>query len=273
MVEVIEAGTGPLVVLVHSSVAGARQWRRLMADLEDRYHLIAVNLYGYGGTPPWTAERKQTLADQADLVLAAVADPGPVRLIGHSFGGTVAMKAAAALGPRARQLILFEPNPFPLLAQHGHLEAFAEVADLRDVVRHAGVSGDWSTASQRFADYWGGAGTWQAMADERRATFMGALPPVVHEWDAVMDGTPLEVWARVLPADTVVIATEHAVRPIREIVALMRAAGAPWRFEQVAGAGHMAPLTRPDLVNPLLAALLDEARTPPPAHSADGAPR
>jgi len=67
---------------------------------------------------------------------------------------------AAALGPRARQLILFEPNPFPLLVQNGRMEAFDEVADLRDVVRRAGVSGDWLTAGQRSADHWGGAGTW-----------------------------------------------------------------------------------------------------------------
>jgi len=259
MVDTVEAGTGPLVVLVHSSVAGARQWRRLMADLEDRYHLIAVNLYGYGGTPPWMAERKQTLADQADLVLAAVADRSPVRLVGHSFGGAVAMKAAAALGPRVGKLILFEPNPFPLLAQHGRLEAFAEITALRDLVIRAEASGDVATAGRAFADYWSGAGTWEAMPEERRAAFVSALEANLGEWDAVMDATPLEEWLRVLPADTVVIETEHSVRPIREIVALMRAAGAPWRFEQLAGAGHMAPLTRPDLVNPLLAALLDEA--------------
>jgi hypothetical protein len=32
----VETGQGPLVVLVHSSVAGARQWRRLMTDLDQR---------------------------------------------------------------------------------------------------------------------------------------------------------------------------------------------------------------------------------------------
>jgi pimeloyl-ACP methyl ester carboxylesterase len=163
MVDTVEAGAGPVVVLVHSSVAGARQWRRLMGELEDRYHLIAVNLYGYGRTPAWTAERKQTLADQAALVQAALPEHGPVRLIGHSFGGAVAMKAAAALGPRVRQLILFEPNPFRLLAQGGRAEAFAEIAGLRDVVTRAAAAGDWTTAGRRFADYWGGAGTWDAM--------------------------------------------------------------------------------------------------------------
>jgi pimeloyl-ACP methyl ester carboxylesterase len=54
IVDYLEAGSGPCVVLAHSSVAGARQWRRLMAELKDSFHLRAVNLFGYGGTPPWS---------------------------------------------------------------------------------------------------------------------------------------------------------------------------------------------------------------------------
>jgi hypothetical protein len=34
LVDFIEAGAGPLVVLVHSSMAGARQWSSLIRDLE-----------------------------------------------------------------------------------------------------------------------------------------------------------------------------------------------------------------------------------------------
>jgi pimeloyl-ACP methyl ester carboxylesterase len=52
-------------MLIHSSVSGARQWRRLMDDLKDRYRVRAVNLYGYGKTPPWPPETPQSLDDQA----------------------------------------------------------------------------------------------------------------------------------------------------------------------------------------------------------------
>ncbi len=42
-VDYLEAGSdGPVVVLVHSSVAGARQWRRLMEDLQDDFRVRAV---------------------------------------------------------------------------------------------------------------------------------------------------------------------------------------------------------------------------------------
>jgi pimeloyl-ACP methyl ester carboxylesterase len=48
----VEVGSGPVVMLVHSSVSGARMWRRLTDDLKEEFHVRAVNLYGYGRTPP-----------------------------------------------------------------------------------------------------------------------------------------------------------------------------------------------------------------------------
>ena len=86
-------------MLVHSSASGHRQWQRLVEDLQSRYRLIAVNLFGYGKTSPWPGERPLTVADQAELVLAA-ADlaPEPVTLVGHSLGAAVAFEAAARAG-------------------------------------------------------------------------------------------------------------------------------------------------------------------------------
>jgi pimeloyl-ACP methyl ester carboxylesterase len=69
----LEAGSfGPMVILVHSSVSGARQWRRLMDDLKGDFRVRAVNLFGYGKTPSWPAEKAQSLDDQARLVEAVV---------------------------------------------------------------------------------------------------------------------------------------------------------------------------------------------------------
>ena len=115
----LEAGSsGPAVMLVHSSVSGARQWRRLMDDLKDRFRVRAVNLFGYGKTPPWSGNATQSLDDQARLVEGVLpANANKVCLVGHSFGGSVAMKLAARLGARVSKLVLLETNPFYLLAQ------------------------------------------------------------------------------------------------------------------------------------------------------------
>ena len=257
-VDFVEAGSaGPVVMLVHSSVSGARQWRRLMEDLKDRFRIRAVNLFGYGKTTPWPAEATQSLDDQARLVEAALPADGEIYLVGHSFGGSVAMKAAARLAGRITKLVLLETNPFYLLAQSGRIDAFAEAMGLRNCVKKFGALGEWATAAEKFADYWGGAGTWRQMALERRTAFAEALKPNFFEWDAVMnEATSVGQWARLLPRATLAVYDPGTVLPVREIAAILRRSCPWWFHREVPGAGHMAPLTRPDLINPLVGSFL-----------------
>ena len=260
-VDFLEAGwSGPVIMLVHSSVSGARQWRRLMDDLKGRYRVRAVNLFGYGKTPPWSAEKAQSLDDQARLVEAALpANAEEVYLVGHSFGGSVAMKAAARLTGRVTKLALLETNPFYLLAQAGRTEAFAEAMYLRNCIKKYGALGEWATAAERFSDYWNGKGTWQEMPVERRIAFAEALKPNFFEWDAVMnETTSAQQWATLLPRSTLLVCDPGTVLPIREITAILRRSCPAWSYKEVSGGGHMAPLTRPELINPVVGTFLDD---------------
>ncbi|HKD21535.1 MAG TPA: alpha/beta hydrolase [Rhizomicrobium sp.] len=254
----LEAGSGPVVMLIHSSVSGARMWRRLMDDLKDDFHVRAVNLYGYGRTPRWASDTPQSLDDQARLVETALpTNAGTFCLVGHSFGGSVAMKLAARLSGRVTKLVLLETNPFYLLEQSGRVDVFGEAMELRDCVKKFGARGEWARAAEKFADYWGGAASWHNMSIERRNTFVEALKPNYFEWDAVMhETTPVEQWARLLPRSTLLVSDPNTVLPIREITTILRRACPVWTYKEIAGGGHMAPLTRPDLVNPLVKAFL-----------------
>ena len=257
-VDFLEAGSsGPAVMLVHSSVAGARQWRRLMDDLKNEFRVRAVNLFGYGRTSAWSTDASQSLGDQAGLVEAALpAGADEVYLVGHSFGGSVAMKAAARLGGRVAKLVLLEPNPIYLLAQAGETEAFADAMAMRDCIKKFGALGQWQVAAETFADYWGGAGSWEGMPPDRRETFTQALKPNFFEWDGVTDETtPVEQWVRLLPRRTLVVSDPATVLPIRALVALLRRSCPQWTYQEAAG-GHMAPLTRADLINPIVVSFL-----------------
>ncbi|HSS66623.1 MAG TPA: alpha/beta hydrolase [Gammaproteobacteria bacterium] len=257
-IDYADEGQGQPVILIHSSVSANRQWRSLSEALKDRYRVVAINLFGYGEATPWPGTAPLSLEAQARLVLALCeATTGPVHLVGHSFGGSVALKAAMLLGARVGCLILLEPNPFYLLEQAGRTEAFREIVRLRDHMKSVGAHGEWREVAERFADYWLGDGSWRGMPEKRRAAFVESLPPNFHEWDAVMgERTPVAQW-KTLSARTLVVSDKGTRRPIREIVEIFARACPHWSFRYITGGGHMAPLIHPELINPIVREFLD----------------
>lgn len=248
-----DTGSGDPVVLIHSSVSGNRQWKRLTQVLQDRFRVLAPNLYGYGETTAWQEDGTQSLANHVALI-EALCDkvPGPIRLVGHSFGGAVALKVAAEWGDRVSHLVLYEPNPFYLLRHAGRTEAFAEAMALRDHVKRLGKQGNWHALAERFADYFSGDGSWAQMPPERRAAFAKSLLPNYYEWDCVQsDATTVEAF-RNLPAKTLLLHGADTRMALREIAELFQDACPHWSFATMPACGHMAPLTHPDLVNPLI---------------------
>ena len=254
-----DAGAGSAVVLVHSSASGHRQWRRLAETLQGKYRLIAVNLFGYGDTSRWPGTPPLTSVDQAKLVAAAAAlAPEPVALVGHSLGGAVAFEAAAMLGNRVRALIAYEPILFGHLRTHGPAAAFAEIAGVAGRYNELAESGDWNAVGEWFVDYWNGAGAWAGMRDERKQALLPMLPPVVHEWDMSIAGVrPLVDWSAV-SARVHLIGAADTRLSTREIMKLLAKTYPAWRVHELSSGGHMAPVVHPDLVNPLIAAALDD---------------
>jgi pimeloyl-ACP methyl ester carboxylesterase len=258
-VDFIEAGVGPLVVLVHSSMAGARQWAPLVSNLAEHARVRAVNLFGYGATAPWNGPYPPTLGDYARLVAQAVPDTADeISLVGHSFGAAVAMQAAADhLRGRVKHLVLIEPSLFYLLEQSGRHEAFGEINGLATRTRAHIRAGDPAAAAEEFIDYWCGEGTWAAGSPARQAALAQSIAVLQHEWDAILTGemTPA-AWIAALPRHTLLMSSAWTTRPSREIVDLLLDARPDWTFASICDASHMAPLTHPHLVNPLIKGFL-----------------
>src|SRR5262249_35674536 len=189
-----ESGSGPAVVCLHCSASTSGQWRPLMEQLADRYHLIAPDLYGCGKSDRWPGERPLWIDDEiAFLAPAFERAGGRFHLVGHSFGGAIALKAALGLKPRLASLVLYEPVLFAVLLRAEPQSAAArEIIAVRDDV----VSGDSKAAAERFIDYWMGGGTWAATPEARRGTLVDAVKAQKPEWhSAFNEPTPLEAFA------------------------------------------------------------------------------
>jgi pimeloyl-ACP methyl ester carboxylesterase len=93
----IVAGEGHPVVFLHGWALSHRSYRAALRQLvRDGARVYAPALPGFGGTTPLPAAQR-TLAGYADWVASFVEAVGvstPISLIGHSFGGGVALQTA-----------------------------------------------------------------------------------------------------------------------------------------------------------------------------------
>lgn len=239
------------VVCLHASASSGRQWRALQGQLADGYQVLSPDLYGSGDSPPWPPGRGLTLADEvARLEPVFEATGGPFHLIGHSYGGAVAARAALTYPGCFRSLVLIEPVLFGLLtAEDPHQPAAREVVAL---CQHAGAAvevGALDSAAGRFIDYWMGAGAWAGMPAQRRAAIAQAMPAVRSQWTAIFaETTPLPVYS-LLDLPVLYLEGSRSPASTRAVARLLTQTLPNVTSAVLAGAGHMAPLTHPGLVN------------------------
>ncbi|MEE9417173.1 MAG: alpha/beta fold hydrolase [Acidimicrobiales bacterium] len=109
------AGHGPLVVLLHGMGGAAMQWSIVMKNMEASYHLVAVDLLGHGESPspvdPAAYRRELSLEDIDEIVANyRVGDELPI-LVGHAFGGYLAMAYALERPELVSALVLIATGP------------------------------------------------------------------------------------------------------------------------------------------------------------------
>src|SRR5215467_11177508 len=105
-----ETGRGETVVLLHASASSGAQWRSLTEDLQGRWRVLAPDLHGYGQTGPRPESHLPGLGDEAALVDAILGRSAPrFHLVGHSYGGAVALRLASDRPARLLSLTLIEP--------------------------------------------------------------------------------------------------------------------------------------------------------------------
>ncbi len=92
-----QAGTGPDVVLIHAFTSNMAIWMLtgLVQHLSDEFRVTVYDLRGHGVSevPPTGYTSAEMVEDLHQL--HAALSLGPAYLVGHSFGGVVAMHAAA----------------------------------------------------------------------------------------------------------------------------------------------------------------------------------
>jgi esterase len=115
----VRTGQGPrAVVLLHGFLGSARNVASLARTLAERDRslcVLALDLTGHGASPPLLqGADTATLAADVLATTRALDVPAPVRLVGHSLGGRVALRAGLLEPSAVAHITLLDISPSPL---------------------------------------------------------------------------------------------------------------------------------------------------------------
>ena len=240
------------VIALHSSGAHGGQWRAYAQALPAGVTLHAPDLLGYGADSAWPAGAALTLDDEVEPLAPLLHGASqPVHLVGHSYGGAVALQVALRWPQRVRSLTLYEPVRFGLLRRSARTE-WREIRSVGgEIVRHV-LAGAHARAAERFVDYWGSAGSFTALPAVAQQRIALRMEKVRSEFDALFaDRVPPAAFAALRMPVRLLVGTLSPA-PARRAAEVLATICADASLARLPGAGHLAPVHDPSRVVPWL---------------------
>ena len=228
-----------------------------MERLSSRYHVLAPDSLGAGKSPAWPVDRAVTLLDEAAFLEPVFARAGkPFWLVGHSYGGAIALIAALNNPEAVRGLVLYEPVLFSLLDEQADREALAEIREALTDATAEVDAGNTYLAGQRFIDYWMGEGTWQSFPALKQDAVATSMINVRGWTEAVLADRYSVDMFRGLDIPVLLMSGGQSPASSRGVARLLGEALPSVTPVEFADLGHMGPVTHPDTVNLIIDAFL-----------------
>lgn len=235
-------GDGPPLVLIHAGVADARMWEPLLPALTGSHRVVRYDMRGFGQTrspaAPFSPARDlAALLDALDIAQAHIA--------GASLGGLIALEFAVTEPARVASLVLLAPA-LPDIDPSPELLGYAEAEEQAIAV---GRIEDAIAINVRM---WAGSSTTatrELVADMQRTALGLQLREGAEPEDLE---PPIGARLHTITAPTAIAVGDGDVADFERIAQRLRRELPHASLHEIAGAGHLLSLDRPEAVAELI---------------------
>ncbi len=259
-----QAGAGTPVVLLHGSASSGAQWKETIDHLRTRHRVITPDLPGYGGSEVDPDRPVDSFDTDAQAIIDLIEQiGGPVHLVGHSFGASVAIKVAMTAGHLVRSLTIFEPALFHLL-RDGDAKDQAihrEIALVEGLLAASVQDDDAAAGMAQFIDFWNGEGTWDRLTPNVQDMYAAEAGHVLRDFAAGAKETWGLQEAERIDCPTFAYLGLESQAVSQRTTEIMAEAIPNASLTMVADADHMAPMTHAHVLAPALKRHFEAAET------------
>jgi pimeloyl-ACP methyl ester carboxylesterase len=179
-----QCGEGSPIVFIHGSYATTSTWKKMVEVLSASHHCISIKLPGHCGMPDPGDFAKPTIETELSVieqVVRSVTDQ-PIHLVGHSYGGVVALSLALKGSLPLRELTLFEPVSVWVLNTVNDQPMLDLLETFITPYRQAAAD-QIPYACGQVIDFWGGQGSFDSLPSFIKEAMVPLLGNNVRHWD------------------------------------------------------------------------------------------
>jgi pimeloyl-ACP methyl ester carboxylesterase len=252
-IDYAECGAGPTIVLVPGSCSTDAAWRPVIAAWNGQFRCVTTSLLGYGGTAERRTAADPSISHEAEILESVIRKAGGCpHVVGHSFGGLVALAAAHRKRVPLASLTILEAPALEVLqgpAEQCHYGAFRQMTKA-----YFSAFGEGNPeAIATMIDFYGGAGTFASWPPRARAYAMETTSVNILDWASAYGFTLSASLLAEIQIPTLVVWGGASHPAVRHANALLAERIGQAVSETIGEAAHFMIATHPDQVARIIA--------------------
>jgi pimeloyl-ACP methyl ester carboxylesterase len=257
----VAAGSGPTVILIHGSVSDYREWSTLVSALSKHFHVIAYSRRYHSPNPAPGADADAGLDLQVDDLFKMMRATGvaSAHLVGHSYGGAVALAFTLEHPEMVKSLVLGEPAVNGVLSKTPDNDSvMKESQEIRARMKEVFATGTPEQIVKTYATHVAPGDFEKAIPEERTMLLANVA---AFQLDFNSRRAPLtcdDVKKITIPV--LVLAGDHSPMGLQRIAETTAACITGARFAKIPNATHWMQLDQPQLFNDQVLAFLEHTR-------------